>query len=236
MLLKAESRRVGDIVVVRCCGRIIAGEECDQLQRHVLDAMVFDRDFIINMGDVTFVDSSGLGLLVRLHGRAKAAHGNLKLCGVNPQVQQVLKVTFLDKIFESHANEDDAVADFYKQRPAAASAKGSTCVLCLHTSSDVLAFMREVLHGDGYHALTANNLLDAKVLIAATRPAVVVISTQLRNLKGTQAAESFQHLIKSLPVVELNDNFSTEDPAEATRALRTMLATALGPQGTAAAQ
>ena len=236
MQLKMESRRVGDIVVVRCSGRIVAGMECDQLQRHVLDAMVFDRDFIINLGDVTFVDSSGLGLLVRLHGRAKAAHGNLKLCGVNPQVQQVLKVTFLDKIFESHATEDEAVADFYKHRPATATAKGDTRVLCLHTSSDVLAFMREVLHGDGYHALTANNLLDAKVLIAATRPAVVVISSQLRNLKGTQAAESFQTLIKSIPVVELNDNFSTDDPAEATRALKAMLTTALGPQGAAAAQ
>ena len=70
MQLKVESRRVGDIVVVRCSGRLVAGVECDLLQRHVLDAMVFDRDFIINLADVPFIDSSGLGLLVRLHGRA----------------------------------------------------------------------------------------------------------------------------------------------------------------------
>jgi anti-anti-sigma factor len=236
MQLKLESRRVGDIVVVRCSGRVVAGVECDQLQRHVLDAMVFDRDFIINLTDVTFVDSSGLGLLVRLHGRAKAAHGNLKLCGVNPQVAEVLKVTFLDKVFESHATEEAAVTDFYQQRPAAAAAHGNTRVLCLHTSSDVLAFMREVLHGDGYHTLTANNLLDAKVLIAATRPSVVVISSQLRSLKGTHAAESFHQLLKALPVVELNDNFSTEEPAEATRALRAMITTALGAKGATATQ
>jgi anti-sigma B factor antagonist len=233
MQLNVESRRVGDIVVVRCAGRLVAGKECDHLQRQILDAMIFDRNFIINLSEVPFVDSSGLGLLVRMMGRAKAAHGNLKLCGVVPQVEEVLKVTNISRVMEMHPTEDEAITDFYRQGPAAASAKGTTRILCLHTSSDVLAYLREVLHADGFDALTANNLLDGKVLLAATKPAVLVISSQLRNLK-TQAAESFQQLAKALPVVELNDNFSTDDPGDASRALRTMIAAALGPQGAAA--
>lgn len=231
MQLQVDSRRVGDIVVVRCSGRIVAGKECDALQRHVLDAMVFDRNFILSLGDVQFVDSSGLGLLVRLLGRAKAAHGNLKLCGVIPHVMAVIQVTNLDKLFETHASEDEAITDFYRQRPAVASAKGGTRVLCVHASSDVLAYMREVLHSDGFDALTANNLLDGKVLLAATRPALVVVSSHLRNLKGTQAADGFHQLAQSLPVVELNENFSTEDPAEAARVLRAMIGSALGARG-----
>lgn len=236
MQLKVDSRRVGDIVVVHCVGRLIAGPECELLQKFIGDAMVFDRNFILNLSEVPFIDSSGLGALVRLLGRTRAAHGNLKLCGVIPQVAQVLEVTNLHRVFESHASEDEAITDFYRQRPAASTAHGATRVLCLHTSSDVLAYIREVLHADGYDALTANNLLDGKVLLAATRPAIVVISSQLRKLKGTQAADGFHQLAKSLPVVELNDNFSTEEPVEATRALRAMMGAALGPQGAAAGQ
>jgi anti-sigma B factor antagonist len=235
MQFKVESRRVGDIVVVRCEGRLIAGDECNSLQGHVLDAMIFDRNFILNLSQVPFVDSSGLGLLVRLMGRAKAAHGNLKLCGVVPQVMTVLEVTNLHRLLEAHPTEDEAITDFYRNRPASAATKGSTRVLCVHTSSDVLAYLREVLHADGYDALTANNLLDGKVLLAATRPAVVVVSSQLRKLKGTQAADGFHQLASALPVVELNDNFSTEEPAEAARALRAMLGAALGQQGAATA-
>src|ERR1051326_9185268 len=223
MQLKVESRRVGDIVVVRCEGRLIAGAECNLLQGHVLDAMIFDRNFILNLSQVPFVDSSGLGLLVRLMGRAKAAHGNLKLCGVVPQVMTVLEVTNLHRLLESHASEDEAITAFYQQRPTSAATKGSTRVLCVHSSSDVLAYLREMLHADGFDTLTANNLLDAKVLLAATRPAVIVVSSQLRKLKGTQAADGFHQLVSALPVVELNDNFSTEEPAEAARALRAML-------------
>ena len=234
MPLNLESRRVGDIVVIRCAGRLIAGAECEQLQKHVADALSFDRNFVVNLGDVPFIDSSGIGTLVRLLGRARAAHGNLKLCGVVPHVADVFKVTYLDRVFESHESESDAITDFYRQRPAASAGKRGARVLCIHTSADVLAYMREVLLAAGYDPLTASNLLDGKVLLAATRPSLVVISSQLRKLKGTLAADSFHDLSKSVPVVELNDAFTTDDPGEAANALRSMVSAAIGMREAAA--
>ena len=229
MPLSLESRRVGDIVVVRCAGRLIAGAECEQLQKHITDAMTFDRNFVVNLGEVPFIDSSGIGTLVRVLGRTRSANGNLKICGVVPHVANVFKVTNLDRVFESHETESDAITDFYRQRPAAAAGKRGARILCIHASADVLAYMREVLLSAGYDPLTASNLLDGKVLLAATRPGLVVISSHLRNLKGTLAADSFHDLSKSVPMVELNDTFSTEDAAEAANALRSMVGAALGP-------
>lgn len=228
MPFSLESRRVGDIVVVRCAGRLIAGAECDQLQKHIADAMAFDHNFVVNLGEVPFIDSSGIGTLVRVLGRTRAAHGNLKLCGVAPHVAEVFKVTYLDRVFEAHETESDAITDFYRRRPAAAAGKRGTRVLCVHTSADVLAYMREILLSEGYDPLTASNLLDGKVLLAATRPGLVVISSHLRKLKGTLAADSFHDLSKSVPIVELNDTFSTEDPAKAASALRSMVGAAIG--------
>ena len=81
MPLSVQSRRVGDITVMMCRGRIVEGSESSALQQHV-GVPSQDPCIVLNLCDVDFIDSSGLGLLVRLLTRCRAAGGDLKLCAV----------------------------------------------------------------------------------------------------------------------------------------------------------
>jgi anti-sigma B factor antagonist len=216
VLLSLQSRRVGDITVVTCRGRIVEGAESTALHQH-LDGLLPHHPYIVlNLGDVQFIDSSGLGLLVRFLIRAQAARGNLKLCAVHDHVAEVLKITRLKTMFESHESEADAVAAFYQRATSAGeSFRFKTDILCVDKSADVLAYVREVLRQAGYGVLTADNLPDALTLLQATGAKLVVIGTELRVTRGTQTAERFNRLADAQSVVELPADFSSRDAGEA---------------------
>ncbi len=85
MALSIQSRAIGDVMVLTCTGRIVDGEEASTLDRRVQELQLLHRDFVLDLHDVAFVDSAGLGLLVRLLARLQTASGDLKLCGVCAQ-------------------------------------------------------------------------------------------------------------------------------------------------------
>ena len=118
--LSLQNRRIGDVIVVACAGRIVAGDEASQLEKHLF-ALLPDNPFLIlNLHDIHYVDSGGVGLLVRLLNRARTARGDLKLCDVSERVREVLKITRLDRVFAVHASEPEAIAGFLHQAPATA--------------------------------------------------------------------------------------------------------------------
>lgn len=228
MPLELQSRRVGDIIVVKCSGRIVAGPDAEALQQMVAGRLPHDRDFLLNLENVNFIDSSGIGTLVRLHTRAQAAHGNLKLCSLQPVIEQLLRLTHLHTLLEAHPSEAEAVTAFYTRARAAEAAKpqGAT-VLCVDKSADVLAYLRELLRRSGYEALTASNLPDAVVLLTAAKPKAVVVSGELRALTGTRACDTFKRTIESLPIIELSGDFSTADAGDAAGKLLEQVRTAI---------
>ena len=73
MALRLESRPVGDVLVIQCTGRIVAGNDVYALHAQVGDSLAHHADVVLQLDGVEFVDSSGLGALVRLR-RAVAAH------------------------------------------------------------------------------------------------------------------------------------------------------------------
>ena len=219
MPLSLQSRRVGDITVVTCSGRIVEGESA-ALHQHLEDLLPYDPYIILDIGDVDFIDSSGLGLLVRFLTRTRTANGSLKLCAVPERIGEVLRITKLGTIFESHASEAEAVSAFYQpEKSAAASFRFNTDILCVEKSADVLAYIRELLCQAGYGVMTASNLPDALILLQATRPKVVVIGAELHSAIGTRTAEAFNRLADRLSVVELPADFSSHDAGEAGRQL-----------------
>ena len=64
MPLSFQSRRVGDITVVECSGRIVQGAESAQLQQHVDDLLPVNRHILLHLGDVDFIDVTSLGVLL----------------------------------------------------------------------------------------------------------------------------------------------------------------------------
>ena len=220
MPLSLQSRRVGDVIVLACSGPLVMGPGCDAL-RDQFDALLpHDSLVVLDVGDLDFIDSSGLGLLVRLRNRAQFAHGDLKLCEVKPRFKEVLRMTRLDTVFESHASESDAVGSFYdRARAHGRLERFKSDVLCVDQSADVLAYVCEVLKQAEYGVLTAANLPDALMLLKATPPKVIVIGAMLRAARGTWSSDTFHSLSASIPTVELPADFSGHDAGEAGRRL-----------------
>ncbi len=70
------------------------------------------NSIVIDLKDVRFVDSSGLGSLVSGFKNASARNGNLKLCGLQPQVKSMFELTRLHRVFEIFPAADEALASF----------------------------------------------------------------------------------------------------------------------------
>ena len=216
MPLSVEHRRAGHIAVVACTGRLVEGVEMIALQRTLDELLVFGPYLVLHLGGVEFVDSAGLGLLVRYSARTRNAQGSMKLCAASPKLTAVLKATRLEQIFNVYKSESEAIAAFYE--PSSSGARGSHIradILCVVSSVDVQAYVREMLGQNGYAVLTTGNLPDAVILMQAVKPKLVVVSADLRRARGTHAAEKFSRLVDSLTVIELPPDFSHRDPGDA---------------------
>jgi anti-sigma B factor antagonist len=218
MLLSLDTRDVGRVTIVRCNGRIVAGSESESLNSHISWLLRDRRAIVLHLGEVKFVDSSGLGAMVRSLTGTRQVRGDLKLCNVPEQVRKVLELSRLTKLFDAHESEEQAVAAFY--RPAAhaeSPAQTGRCVLCLDSNSDVLAYLRELLHRAGHDVHTSSRLSDALILMRVTHLDLVLADSGMTASPATQQA--FQAACASLPVIALESDFSTRDAAEATAGL-----------------
>ncbi len=101
MLLRIESRPVGDVLVMQLHGRIVAGNEVFTLHAKVVDAIEKYGDVVLQMDQVEFVDSSGLGAMMRLVQAARPKAGDVKLSGLPPNIRKVLQLTNLLQQFEA---------------------------------------------------------------------------------------------------------------------------------------
>ncbi len=224
MPLSLEHRRIGDIVVVTCTGRLVEGAESAALQRLLDEILQFGPYVILHVGAVEFIDSAGVGLLVRYNTRTRNRHGGMTLCAPSPKLVAVLKATRLHQAFDLHDSEAAAITAFYERAASGGSSSHlSANVLCVLESPDVQAYVREILGRNGYGVLTASNVPDALVLLQAARPKLVVVSAELAQARGTNAAEKFRRLVDALPLIELPFDFSQRDPGEAARLLLNQL-------------
>ena len=215
MSLGVESRRVGDVTVVTCAGRLVGGEDTSVFQRVVDSLMPVNPHIVLHLGAIEFIDSAGLGLLVRYYTRARNAHGTLAICALSAKVVEVLKITRLNAVFQTHETEADAIADAHRPGRRHDTPFVNPDILCVDRSPDVLTYLRELLRGAGYGALTAANLPDALILLIATRPSVVVVGPELRATSAAGTAEEFQRLANARALVALPTDFAGLDAAEA---------------------
>ncbi|HMD41740.1 MAG TPA: STAS domain-containing protein [Candidatus Acidoferrum sp.] len=116
MALKMTSREVDGVTVIAMDGRIVLGEESNALREKV-KALVAEgkKKVVMNMDNITFIDSAGLGTLVAAHHSAKGQGASLRLCHLGTKFQEVLQITKLMTIFEVYNTEAEAVASFSKE-------------------------------------------------------------------------------------------------------------------------
>lgn len=219
MSLSITSRSLGDITALTCTGRIVEGGEATTLEGHVKSLLPRQPYIVVDLGGVAFVDSCGLGLLLRLRTLARTAGGDLKLCAPNHHVRDVLRVTRLEGALPHYESEPEAITAFYTSVASDDPwAPLKVDVLCVHSSLDVLAYAREVLKQAGYGTATASNVSDARVLMRATITRVLVIDPDSR---ARFAALSGEDPATRLAVVDWPTDFSKEEPGDAARHLLT---------------
>jgi anti-anti-sigma factor len=212
--LALETREVGRVTIVHCNGRIVAGGESESLRAHITWLLRDRRSIVLHLGEVGFIDSSGLGTIVRTLTSTRQARGDLKLCNVPDHVRRVLELSHLTSLFDTHESEEKAVAAFYKPGARAETpALTGRSILCLDSNADVLAYLRELLRRAGYDVHTSSHLRDALILMRVTRFDLLLTGPDVTASPAAQQA--FQVACANLPVVELGSDFSTRDAGEA---------------------
>ena len=113
MSVKLNTRQVGDVSVVDVAGRITLGEGSSAL-RDTLRGMVGkdQKKILLNLGEVSYIDSSGIGELVSGFTTVTNSGGELKLLNLNKRVKDLLQITKLLTVFDVHEDEAAAIRSF----------------------------------------------------------------------------------------------------------------------------
>jgi anti-sigma B factor antagonist len=113
MALEAKLRRSNDVTILDLSGRIVLGEREDQIHNLIKDALdAGDRRFLLNLAAVSYIDSSGIGELVRSCVRVTSSGGEMKLLHVQSRIANILQITKLRDVFELFADEATALSSF----------------------------------------------------------------------------------------------------------------------------
>lgn len=112
MNLKMETKLTEGVTVVSCHGRILFGEEATALREELKSVLQSSRQIVLNLADVSYIDSGGLGTLVGVYSSARSAGADIKLAGLGQRLRDVLQVTKLVTVFEAYDSESAAIAAF----------------------------------------------------------------------------------------------------------------------------
>jgi anti-sigma B factor antagonist len=111
--MKATIRQVDSVTVIDISGRITLGEGCTQLRQIVRDQLAKgNKRLLLNLGDVSYIDSSGIGELVSGYTAVSNQGGQLKLLNLTKKVHDLLQITKLYTVFDVHDDEAKAIASF----------------------------------------------------------------------------------------------------------------------------
>jgi anti-sigma B factor antagonist len=116
-------RNVGDVTIVDISGRIALGDESAALRDLITELLSKgDRKIILDLADVNYIDSSGLGTLVSSFATARRQGGELKLVKLSDKVDDLMEVTRLYTVFDIADNEEEALQSFGRSAAAGAGA------------------------------------------------------------------------------------------------------------------
>jgi anti-sigma B factor antagonist len=113
--MKLRVRKVGSAAVVDLSGKLMGGPDADRFKAAVKQLVTEGyKNILVNLADVPWVNSTGLGILIAGYASLKREGGNLKLVNVTDRIQSILMITKLGTIFETYEDEQEALASFTK--------------------------------------------------------------------------------------------------------------------------
>lgn len=119
MALKITNREVYGVAVLALDGRIVLGEETSTLREKVKSLLAEGKkNIVLNLSNVTLIDSSGLGALVAAYSSAKSGGASLRLCNLGSRFNELLQITKLYTVFEVSETEAEALSAMAKKASA----------------------------------------------------------------------------------------------------------------------
>lgn len=112
MSLQMTTRTFAGVLIVECSGRLVLGEESANLRHLVRDHLSQNKHVVIDLGNVSYIDSSGIGILAGLYTTARKTGGAIKLANLDPRLQDMLQITKLFTVFEVFDRAEDAATSF----------------------------------------------------------------------------------------------------------------------------
>lgn len=118
--MEISERKLGGVTVVDLSGRLVASDTPGRLKDKVT-SLIFqgDKQIVLNLGDLAFMDSMGLGEMVACHGTAVRGGGEVKLANTGKRIHDLLVMTKLYTVFDAHDSVEAAVKAF-EGKPEAA--------------------------------------------------------------------------------------------------------------------
>lgn len=217
LTFRSEITKDQNVVVIRCQGRVVGGAEIEALEAEIekQTSLMRGKWVVLHLAEVNYIDSAGLGGLIRKLGILRAAGGGLNLCHASPAVVKVLQITKLFDILLAHSSEQEAIAACYSRPRPEAMGLSPTRIVCIGTSKDLLAYLRALLTSSGYEVHTASNLTDGKTLVSATKPQLIICGEGVLGLPaGKSVVEGFRQ-DPNLQILHLPPEFSTAEAGQA---------------------
>lgn len=111
--MQIEERPAGDVMILDLTGKLTIGDG-DELLRDKINSLLQQdrRKLLLNLAEVPYIDSAGLGEIVRTYTTVKNNGGDLKLLNLTKRIEDLLAITKLATVFESFDSEPDAVNSF----------------------------------------------------------------------------------------------------------------------------
>ena len=111
--MEIHTRTVGDVQILDISGKIVLGEATKTIRQTISDLLVNGgRKIVLNLKDVNYVDSSGIGELVRTYTSVTREGKQLKLLNLTEKIRDLLVITKLLTVFQVYENEQAALASF----------------------------------------------------------------------------------------------------------------------------
>jgi anti-sigma B factor antagonist len=114
--LKTKTYFWGDVSILRCAGRLVAGEETSAFRRGVERLLSEKRRVVVNLTEVEHIDSTGLAALVHLLAQKGDPESGIRLVSSRMRLTELLRRTKLDTVITVYPSEEDALGSYPRQR------------------------------------------------------------------------------------------------------------------------
>src|ERR1700743_3320319 len=215
MLLSLNSRVVGNVYIIRCVGRVVLGDEVKALES-ALEAGT--REFtrvVLDLSEVSRLDSIAMGLLVRYAERLGKAGGGLRLAAAPPFVVNLLNMTKLSGLLRSFPTEEEAIRSFLEQGALeGGQEKRGLRVVVVDESADLCTYVRTVLMQHGFDVKSTCSFRDAKTLLGVDEVEYIVVGPGTPQLSSETVLNTLTALAPKAKAMRLAADFKIRDARE----------------------